>query len=52
MSTSDFFTNDEIEKFTLPDEEEYRDIDRLQATISVNNAEVNCGSFKKRNLQR
>lgn len=49
MSTNEFFTSAEIEKFTLPNEEEYRDIDRLHATIAVDGAEQ---WSKKRNVQR
>jgi hypothetical protein len=46
---AEFFTSAEFEKFTLPDEEEYRDIDRLHATIALESDEH---FTKKRHVQR
>lgn len=48
--SSDFFTKDEIAKFTLPNEEEYRDIDNLNATIVMDSTEP--AKKKRNNMQR
>lgn len=53
MSTNNFFTKDEINKFTLPNGEEYQDIDSLHPTIVMDNTKnQDSGCKKKRNLQR
>jgi hypothetical protein len=45
--SGDFFTQQEIERFTLPNKEDYRDVDNLQATINIDSEIKEVGRKKR-----